>query len=208
MSDEPNITFAYDCTAAEKQEASRILAQQPGQEALGKRRSASGGSAGRGNFLGWILFIGLAVMLFFLVSRNRGSQVPAPAPHPPTPTPVAVGEVLLVAGILLFLVGWWRLRAARLMDERKWDGQMTFTITARGLTQRRPGREEFHGWGRFSQWDESKNIFLLRTQRSLGIVIPKRLFVDDEQCAQFRDLLQQNITRRAIPMAIGFPVIQ
>jgi YcxB-like protein len=201
-----SISFVYDCNSSEQMEASRILALEPGQRASGRSGPGPREPSAKRGFVGWILFIGLAVMLFFLVNRNAKSTVSVP--DVPTPWPVTVAEAVLALGVLLFLIGWQKARGYVVRDKRKWDGQKTYTITLQGLAQHHPGREEFYNWGYFIDFDESKWIFVLRTQRSRGMVIPKRLFADEAQRAQFRELLVQKFTRQAIPTAFGFPVIQ
>lgn len=78
----------------------------------------------------------------------------------------------------------------------------------RGLTSSRPGRVDFHAWEHYRGMVEGELIFVLRTGPTTGIIVPKRQFSSETERQHFRQLVQQNIIKPAIPLSVGFPVIQ
>jgi hypothetical protein len=209
MTEESNaITFVYECTTAERREGLRILAGSSSPTALGRSRSGTINSRKSRGLVGWILFLGLAILLFFLVSNNKPAIASPAPPPPPTPNRLSLGDIGFILGMVLCVVGYLRLRAMDWRKANRWNGQKRYWFSPQGVAEQRPGREEFRAWGAFIGFEESKKVFVLRTQPTRGMIFPKRLFAGEEERDQFRDLLRQNIARRAIPVDVGFPVIQ
>jgi hypothetical protein len=76
-------------------------------EASAATASISPSKFRRGVF-GWVLFIGLAIVLFMLLEHRRKSPPPAPAPPPAAAAPASAGRLLLplLPWVLIFLVIW------------------------------------------------------------------------------------------------------
>jgi hypothetical protein len=164
---------------------------------------------GRGVF-GWVLFIGLAIMLFIFM-RQRQATPSAPAPTPPPPTKddpwQAIVPILpwaLVFGFVYFFV----IRRLRGAQQRQWDKlphmhrPRTIEIDDEGVTMSEETSSTRMNWAHFQKFEETPNLFLLYVADIMSDFIPKRAFADQAAVDAVRELFQQNIS----PPTSGFPV--
>lgn len=111
---------------------------------------------------------------------------------------VVSGQVLLAALFAVCLVFAWRssLRtaAARLYDrERVFREQVSLTADDHGVEGRLSDSWYTCRWSRFEKVVESDSVFLLYSQMTQFVVVPKRLFATDQELDAFRELLRRNV---------------
>jgi hypothetical protein len=191
------ISVLYDCTRAERGQASELLAGRPTQK-LPRRPTP--------NVLGWLLFIGLAVMLFMVLAKKPASARAKAYAEPKAP-PVVVASYLLTAGLACCLAGYLLVTSAGRRRDQRWYGQLTYSFDAVGLTQKRPGRVTVLHWERFIGLAEGPDVFVLKTEARKGVTVPKRLFAGAGELQRVRALLQEGIVvPPPVPRTHGFPV--
>lgn len=159
--------------------------------------------------IGWLVFGGLAVVLFMLQQRT-------PAPMPAGATPVAgdeagsigwalpAGMAMLGVGLALFAVAW-RLvvrGAAQPMYSERDD--VVATIDESGIVIERPNKRTEYRWSRFSTFIETETLFMLRAGPSNGLVLPKRMFASEESVAEVRALLHAHALPKLQTLQQGF----
>jgi hypothetical protein len=194
ISDSESIEIKYECNGHERQEGSSLLARVP----VGNQPRAS---LGRSLF-GWGLFLALLTAALFAMRMGH--------PHEPLigemPPKIMLAIGLFAIGALFWVVAFIMLRMARLRALSRWNGETTYTFDQHGMTMRRPRRSDFFAWPRFRAYYEGPNVFVLRMDAKNGIVIPKRLFVDNGAIERMRQMMQDGVTVPAIPQALGFPI--
>lgn len=210
------ITFAYDCTRNELQEASAILGTPAEGEKtknfrLKYRRRKS--SFGRG-VLGWLLFVGAAILLMIYLKQEGSShRGRAPAALAKATANRSTGWIVL-SGITVAIGAAAVFGAAGLVlfgqrsQRCRWKGKVQMSIHPEGLVERRPGMVTTHFWEVFRGVEVTDHLLLLRTEAIRATVIPKRLFASDVECTRAVELLQHRTTKAAIPYSDAFPVIE
>jgi len=130
------------------------------------------------------------------------------------PALFAAGVILLVWGphlepwylpsILIFIGVLWALSVvvaprlqARLQFRRMPTAQVPITIDASdsGLHIKSAHATSEVAWSAYMAWGEGKSVFIVMPQPRIYVPIPKRAF-NEEQLAEFREILRRNIGRR------------
>lgn len=158
---------------------------------------------------GWVLFIGLAIMLFVLLRRGggRGGR-PAAAPITPDLFPdklLAIVPWLLIFGFIWFFV----FQQLRRQVNQRWERTpslhrpQTVTADAEGLSWNDPLVQTRYRWEVFTKFAETPRLFLLDQEGIGWHFIPKRAFPDEAALSAFRELLQRSVGETRP----GFPVV-
>jgi hypothetical protein len=210
------ITFAYDCTPSELQEARAFL----GQPAEGERTKhfrlkyrRRKPSFGRGVF-GWLLFVAAAILLMIYLKQAGLSQPGRVPAHPATVTPSGSNSWVMLSGITVAIgaaavgVAAGLVMASQRAQRRRWKGKVQMSIQMEGLVERRPGMVTTHFWEVFRGVEVTDRLLLLRSEATRATVIPKRLFASDAECTRAVGLLRHHTTKAAIPYSEAFPVIE
>ena len=183
----------YQVTDADRAEARTVLipkgaaAPQP----VADRRA----KAGRG-LLGWVLFTGLAVMLYVLLSKDDPHLVRRLVPSARTGAAVAVYAAGL--GTVAFAV--WLTRRMRLGAAARL-GPSRITFTDDGITETRGAVRRLSYWNRFYSFAETQSLFVLREWPDGGQVYPKRQFADASAVDAARHLLAEKLSPPPDPAA-------
>jgi hypothetical protein len=209
--DDPNgtITIASDSTRRERREASNLLARPPGVPA-GARNPATKLSRG---LTGWLIFVAVAALLFVWLRhqpsnrpRRAARSRPEPAVALSAADEIAIGTLATgVACIGLFFVV--AVRWAR-ESRSRWEGRQSLAFDHRGVTRHRPGHTHLLRWSGIRGFEEGPSVFVLRSDKLQGIIVPKRLLASDEQRDRLRELLRHHTIRPAVPIPLGFEVGQ
>jgi hypothetical protein len=193
------IEIKYEATPKDLREAQQVLLP-PGAKSPPKKQAMGSG------ILGWILFIGLAVMLFMMLQnrpRGEGSSV-----APSTQVPAAVDEVqiakrwighsIFMTGAVLFAagIGWFLIFQGRW---QRWAlGRVDrYVFAEEGLKELSRFKTVEWTWEAFGSFAETEKLFVLRETPERGRVIPKRLFANDAVLTEFRALLVRKIVEPA-----------
>jgi hypothetical protein len=160
---------------------------------------------GRGLF-GWVLFLGLVVMLLILLQNNRGATGTAPPPPPPDPWPQL--RSMLPWGIIFVIVWIIAFWAQRVLPRKTWEATpdyhrpTTVVIDDDGVRFTNHVSDVHFRWDAFTAFNESKALFLLMIRPHVGHPVPKRIF-SEEQLPEVREFLRSRISAPAS----AFPVI-
>jgi hypothetical protein len=158
----------------------------------------------RAGLFGWLVFIGLAVMLVMLV---QNSKHPQPVPTQPTESSSFLNHfvVPLIPWVLIFGFIW--LFVFRQLRQSLWNknpiSQRLFTLDLDDqAVQVSSGAESTRWlWEAFVAFSESSQLLLLRLESNAVLPIPKRA-LDPAQLEEVRGLA----TIRAAPRSGGFPI--
>jgi hypothetical protein len=165
------------------------------------------GATFRGVF-GWLLFIGLAVMLFMFLSRRN-------SPPRPRATTLPRGDLLgtftaLVPWILIFGFIWFfafrnhRRRFKRLLDESpELQQPQTLDLGEDGIQLSAGLVTTTWKWAGLTGVLDTPNLLLLRTSNMAAIAIPKRAASGPGELARLQALVASRV---AAPTG-AFPVI-
>jgi len=181
-----------------------------GMEALGKAQLKTPSSR-RQTYI-WLTLVGLAAVLM-LVSRwlprpaAAPGQAPAAAPEETwrdwVPTFVPWFAILVFVWFFLF----YRVRKGYV--KKMWDSQPALhrlrmiRIDDEGISMSDSVSQNRMLWSGYTRFVESEHLFLLFLSGQQAELIPKRVFADEEQIGQVRQLLAANISA---PQS-GFPVL-
>jgi hypothetical protein len=195
-----NWTIQFQWTYEEFREGLRAIR-------LGGKRDVK---AGRGIF-GWVLFIGLAVMLFVVLQSNKR---PPGAGASPGPTGSGDGPWYLqfwvfvpggvfVAFLIAFAVA--VVRGGRRAFDREpiYHRMHTVHIGADGISLTNAVEQTSIRWEGYVKFGESANVFLLFTSKNSAQIIPKRAFATPADVEEFRAYA----TARIAPPTSAFPVL-
>jgi len=146
----------------------------------------------------WVLFVGLAIMLFILLRRPTSSAVAQPAPQSSGPDLglwLSVAFLVLFCSFVVFIIVWVRFKRARKdqpneQPHQKWDLADSGVIIDLGTS-----RTQMQ-WGAFCRSLEASTVFLLYATQYSYHVVPKRAFASAEQTAEFADLVHRHIQPR------------
>ncbi|HEX8915936.1 MAG TPA: YcxB family protein [Humisphaera sp.] len=193
------VQLHYTLTPADLDEWSRSAKPAKGGGVFGSK----------GGLVGWLVFIGLAMLLVNLVNNRN---------DPPATRPAAPAGDDLVGGILLPVVPWlvifgfiWFFvyRQLRARGRRVWDANEDLrqphvaVFDDLGVTVTGPKVSMRVLWSGFDAWSETANLLLLRQQPGNQFhIVPKRA-VPTGQMEPLRALLHA----RVVPHAAGFPVV-
>jgi hypothetical protein len=169
------------------------------------KNGKSASSAGRG-LLGWALFLGLAVFLFFLQRQNRLPALPIVTPQTPRQTPDPA-PLIEIPGFLFFaatLVGtvfiWWislhpprKLRPSRKQLLEAFCVPRTYIFTEDTFEERTERRTQIMQWAHFQKFVESPAVVLLYPDDQTFHIVPRSIFTSDQQYDQFMGLLMRKI---------------
>jgi hypothetical protein len=150
---------------------------------------------------GWVLFIGLAVMLFFLMQQKRPSAVPAAGTTEPP------GELLQIPGIPFFLgaiivsaAGVAGLIGITRRQQRQFRHQIqTFLIlrTWEAFEDQLVEQDELYAtsmqWTYFKKFLETPRVLMLYPDDYRFHLIPRSAFASDEQYERFIGLLMRKV---------------
>lgn len=199
------ITIVYDFSSRERREAANLLARSPGKRGRVTTTSRT--------LWSWLIFVIVAAALFMWLKQSqpprprRAALIRKPdVERWSQPDQIAIGMLATGAACfgLLFVLA---VRWAR-QSRSRWDGQLCLAFDDRGVTQRRPGRTELLRWIGVRGFEEGPMVFVLRSDKQHGIVVPKRLLATNEQCDRLRELLRRHTIRPAVPIPLGFEVGQ
>jgi len=189
-----NLTIQFQYTFEEYTEGVRAISAHAIKSAKGGR-----------SILGWILFVGLAVMLFFMLQNGRKD---APAPPPSTPGDKRRYYPLLILGFLIFiglLAFFGRKKQERKAFEQRAELHRLRTVhfSEDGVTHDDRVSQSRTSWQGFIKFGETTNVFLLYHSDVAAIIIPKRAFLTPAAADEFRILAQSQIS----PARSAFPVL-
>jgi len=183
---EGSISIDYSCSESERQHGSALLGLQPA-----KRRF--------GDIVGWVLFVGAAVLLFYYYkSGDISPHTVAHSDRIAWSNTDKIGAASVTIGLALVLVSWVLIRKARLREHNRWVVTQA-SFEPRGLIMRRPGKATVQSWPSFECVLESNTLLVLRMRGGDGFVFPKRLFTSDEECALVARNARQFIEGAATP---------
>jgi hypothetical protein len=168
---------------------------------------SAGTRSGRRSVFGWLLFVGLAVILFQLLNNqsNRSSPPagsPVSSPSPPANSREGFLEILLPFGpwLLIFGVIWFfvfrQLRnSARkaLAENPQFQQLQVLDMDAQGVRLATPLASTQWKWASFSRMTETAELLLLQLPERAFLVIPKRAFSGPEQEAKLRRIVAENL---------------
>lgn len=194
MRQSPPVTCVYDCTREELAHAEAFLAGSTN----GKSPPMSDATRKMRTVLGWVLFLGLVMLLIFLMQR-RGHL-------PSIQTPTLVDLIVLGAGVVCLIWAVHCINTSRIATLQRWRGQVHCSFDAEGITQQRPGKRDFWTWGCFCGFKETCAVFVVLFDNKNALVYPKRLFREDD-LVLLRELLNGKLARPAIDVDPGFPVV-
>jgi hypothetical protein len=190
------IRLEFTPTASERAQARRLLraiktAQPQDADHASKRIKPNT------KWIGWIIFIAMAVVVFLLMpKRERGA---APPPQPVSISAarrplawwsiglIVVGIVLLALGILVLV----RAVRAGLSTEHKHPA--TYEIDDQRISVHTPGKRVDAEWKSFENFAETDAIFLLRERTPGVFMLLSKRAMNADQLAAVRPLLVQKL---------------
>jgi hypothetical protein len=197
------LEFTY--TAADLEEMAKAAAQP--DPSLQKGPFGSGGSR---SWIGWMIFVSLAVVLFLWMQKRGVAARPPVTPATPSSTNGVAGWlVALVPWVLIFGFIWFfvyrqiRHMSPRSVYERNPSMQQpkTLDITDDGVRMSDPLAFTEWRWASFTGLVESANLLLLRRADNTFVMIPKRAVAPG-----LLDTLRADLTAR-MPAPGAFPVL-
>jgi hypothetical protein len=184
------IEIPYRVSFKEIQESKNVLI------ALGATTPMRPASIGRGIF-GWVLFIGLAIMLFFLKKDHPAKPLITAkdiAPNSHSFWPI----VLFLCGIAGVFIGFAMLRRVQRYTElRTFNAITLWILKPDGMEQISGPKRTIWHWQRFSSFAETDSLFVLRETPQAGQVLPKRLIPDPQTLERVRAMLVEHILKSA-----------
>jgi hypothetical protein len=178
----------YQVTFEEFREACRSLAKT-------KRKPAN-----RNHWVGWVIFIGLAVVLFILMqgkaARNATAAPPGVDPLDPFPALKRLAPWIVVGLAIVVLTFYWsKGQLRRIYDSHASLHRRTkLEASDAGLVFTDPVSRNELAWNAFVRFVETPTTIMVFEGDLESRIIPKRAFADEGQVAAFRELLKQNIS--------------
>jgi hypothetical protein len=177
---------------------------------------------GRGVF-GWLLFIGLATMLFMVLNAGNqrsknpsrgggGGGSPAATPSAPMTGNDVMSNVVLpfVPWLLIFLFIWFfvfrQLRKSgfrAIADDPQFQQVQSLDVDADGVRLATPLAETRWKWANFSGMSETPELLFVHLRERTVLVIPKRAFSTPEQLDEMRSTIRANVSEHTG----AFPVL-
>jgi hypothetical protein len=187
ISTTPPITLDYRVTMHDRREANIILARKrlPTRSPDLQTRQLFA----RSN-LGWVLFVGFAVALFYLLGgAGRTRLIDVFHQHQ------AIVVSVLTALVVFFALWLFALRSIRRSIENL---RLQMTFSDEGIEERNGDSVTRVNWQSFHNWSETASLFILHksnsdSTREHGFFIPKRLFPKPETVNEFRQLLSKAV---------------
>lgn len=165
------------------------------------------------SLIGWIFFIGLAVILFNYLNenqpvtsrRNKANRVVSPLDMAAFVAPWIISFVF---------IGYFVLNNIRGRAKKAWDSNeklhcpQKLEVTVDGISFESQYGAIVQKWPAFQRFLESKNLFVLYSSPISMSIVPKRAFPNPADLEWFRALLNKEITERRAAAGIGgFPVL-
>ena len=174
---------------------------------------------GRGVF-GWLLFIGLAIMLFMVLNAgnqrsnnpSRGGGSPAAAPSAPMTRYDFLSDFVVpfVPWILIFFFIWFfvfrQLRKygfRTIADDPQFQQVQSLDVDADGVHLATPLAETRWKWANFSGMSETPELLFVHLRDRSVLVIPKRAFSTPQQLDEMRATIRANVSEHTG----AFPVL-
>jgi hypothetical protein len=189
-----NLTIDYDATPAEIEAGTDVLVPAGGLpvHATSQPKPKSGSP-----LFAWLLFIGLTVMFFLLMSGNadRGSRGSGSAGggRSRTQEPRSVAGVCLIAAGATVVLGFALMAVGVRIPPR--TPKQSFAFTDDGVTQYTDGHWQYWPWPALHSFAETETLFVLRHLPQEGFVFPKRLFATPEDADAFRALATARLSK-------------
>ena len=170
----------------------------------------------------WLLFMGLAVMLFMLQNQRQqsggGAGASSPAGTEILPTPSLEMFDFLIgivpfAAVLLVLIALGQRGATRQL-ETTWEAQpflhrpQTVEAAEDGIALSEPLSRRSYDWSYFAGFKETANLLLLYHSPYAFHIVPKRAFASEADYDVFRGYLLSKVKHGYfLPQSSAFPVI-
>lgn len=203
------LAISYDCSAREFKAGQSLLYSPQRQEVIANsKQPAKKAPFGRG-LVGWMLFVGLAIMFFLLMRRRDGASVSNPV-QPVQPLSDALGMwgfYVALTGLAMIAVGWLMVRSGLHRTNLAAKKGITYTLTDSGITESSPDVTTQFVWERFHSFAVTETVLVLRISSGQGFILPIRLFTA-EQLAKVQELLQERIVVKPPTIHTGFEVVQ
>ncbi|MFI1177360.1 YcxB family protein [Streptomyces melanogenes] len=161
------VQVAYQATAAEFQEAMRVLMKA---SPAGRRSQ-------------WLITgMGLVLLALGLRIDHPGAELDL--------GPLMFGSILLV----FFLVIAPRMRARQAHQHGQAQGPRYITVDASGVTAATQHEHQWTAWAKFSRYLETPNLFvLLSADQKCMTFLPKRAFHQPEDADRLRQILHLHL---------------
>jgi hypothetical protein len=209
------ISVEYNLTPRERTE---------GRSALIRPEAANRRPLSWKALIGWMLFILLAVLVYFMLrnyeARLGGPHVERPvetAPAPATtPADARAQRLRLIAlaactgsAAVFVAVDWASYLLARREQRARDSGggrhRTTYTFADDALIETSGAKTTRLYWPAFHSFAETDRLFVVRNSPDQGPVIPKRLFASEAQVSQVRELLVRKLTPPPLPESPAAP---
>jgi hypothetical protein len=188
--------FEFNYTPDDLKTAAKIISSQG---------RASTTRFGRGIF-GWILFIGLAITLYFIESRKGTASSPIPQIRrsPAIDQHNVLVFYISLALAITFVISWiFFFRQARkrtLLNHPALQERQKLEILESGLTLSTSLASTHWQWAAFDRVVDAPVALLLRVQKNnTWIMIPKRLIGPESNGGATMEYIQSRITQRTGP---------
>jgi hypothetical protein len=70
-------------------------------------------------------------------------------------------------------------------------GEREMTLNDQQITTKSPDSEAFYRWSSLKKWEQTTHLYLLFVAENMAILVPKRIFENAEQQAEFEQLLKK-----------------
>jgi hypothetical protein len=187
----------YQVSDGDRSEAKTVLIPKGAAAPpdLAQRRAKA-----RRGLVNWVLFTGLFVALYQLLSKDNPQVWRRLVPSART----LAGCAVYAAGLLSAVASGMLFRRFTLAEAaRKAPQKVAFT--AAGLEVTRGAVRRLTYWSAFHSFAESENLFVLRERPDSGTIIPKRQFADAAAVEATRVLLANKLAAPAQPVTPAEP---
>jgi hypothetical protein len=151
------------------------------------------------SFMGWMLFVSVAILLFVVVQSRRSAGIPG-AP-PPTRLPMTFDFILPFVPIFLLLlaIGVFSAMTSRRAMQRMWDSMRperaprTLRADTDAVVIEQATASMRYDWPHFAGYKETKNLLLVYLSPYSFHMIPKRAFISPADLDAFKGLLMSGV---------------
>jgi hypothetical protein len=160
--------------------------------------------AGQG-ILGWVLFVGLAIVIFFMLQSGKNSPLVQPSTNSNDSRkyyPLIIFAFLITIGALSYFG---RKKRARKAFEQRMEFQRLETVqfSDDAIVRDDHVSQSRIAWDGFVKFDETTHLFLLYLSDASALMIPKRAFPSPAVVDEFRTFAKARIS----PPRFAFPVL-